>query len=91
MKNPTCNGNDLYQVGNDYPQAPVSAYFKTDSYADGIYTELADEISGMADPAGLNKRILNVLPQSAWDEPEVSGAGAIFSDDYATAEVIENV
>lgn len=91
MKNPTCNGNDLYQVGNDYPQAPVSAYFETDSYKDGIYTELASEISGMKDPAGLNKRILNVLPQSAWDEPEVSGTGAIFSDDYATAEVIENV
>lgn len=91
MKNPTSNSPDLYMVGDDYPQSPISAYFKEESYKDGIYTELADSISGIKDPAGLNKRILDVLPQSAWAEPEVSGTDAIFSDDYATAEVIENV
>ena len=110
MKNPTCNGNDLYQVGNDYPQSPISAYFDKDSYHDGIYTELNPDVNkipsgekpfsqdgfddtffNLKDPAGLNKRILNVLPQSAWAEPEVSGTVAIHSDDYATAEVIENV
>lgn len=101
MKNPTCNGNDLYHIGNDYPQAPISAYFNPSSYHDGIYTEVnpdlimsADSIDGFDDsffdlknPVGLNKRILNVLPQSAWAAPENSALGAIFSDDYATAEL----
>ena len=113
MKNPTCNGNDLYQVGNDYPQAPISAYFNASSYHDGIYTELSDiakeytdvsSLDGFDDsffnlksPSGLNKRILNVLPQSAWadvTEEDVAGdvsavsGESIFSDDYATAELL---
>ena len=114
MKNPTCNGNDLYQVGNDYPQAPISAYFVSGSYHDGIYTELSDaakeytsaeSVDGfdnsffnVKNPAGLNKRILTVLPQSAWADPTEEGvAGEVsavsgekfFSDDYATAELKE--
>lgn len=76
MKNPTSNGNDLYQIGNDYPQAPISAYFVASSYKDGIYTELASaaaeftNVSGkdgfdnsffnLKTPSGLNKRVLNV-------------------------------
>lgn len=74
MKKPTSNGVDLYQIGNDYPQAPISAYFDETSYADGIYTKLnkanlvsAESIDGFDDsffdlksPSGLNKRILNV-------------------------------
>lgn len=84
MKNPTCNGNDLYQVGNDYPQAPISAYFNASSYHDGIYTELSDMAKEYTDvsskdgfdnsffnvktPSGLNKRILAVLPQEDWAE-----------------------
>lgn len=113
MKNPT-NGNDLYQIGNDYPQAPISAYFVASSYADGIYTQLSDtakeftNVSGvdgfdnsffnLKSPSGLNKRVLNVLPQSTWapvtkdivagDVSAVSGE-MIFSDDYATAELKE--
>jgi hypothetical protein len=101
MKKPTVAGNDLYQVGNDYPQAPASAYFVTSSYADGIYTEVnpdlimsADSIDGFDDsffdlknPEGLNKRILNVLPQSAWAETDPSGLNAYHSEDYATAEL----
>ena len=96
MKNPTVNGNDLYQVGNDYPQAPVSAYFEEGSYADGIYTKITqtefdvaskdghdDSFFAGKTPVGLNKRVLNVLPQSGWDDVP---SGAIFSDDYATAE-----
>jgi hypothetical protein len=96
MKNPTVNGNDLYQVGNDYPQAPISAYFEEDSYADGIYTKITntdfdvksqdghdDSFFAGKTPVGLNKRVLNVLPQSGWDDV---ASGAIFSDDYATAE-----
>lgn len=93
---PTCNGNDLYQVGNDYPQE-ASAYFYTDSYADGIYTSGKFDMSAAE---GLNKRILNVEPgefgttiQSAWNPgTDMSGntielsAGAWASDDYATAE-----
>lgn len=110
MKNSTSNGNDLYQVGNDYPQAPISAYFVASSYKDGIYTELASaaaEFTNVAGvdgfdnsffnlktPSGLNKRILNELPQSAWapvTEDDVDGAVSavsgelIFSDDYAAA------
>lgn len=89
MKNPTSNGNDLYQVGNDYPQAPISAYFVASSYADGIYTQLSDTAKEYTDasskdgfdnsffnlktPSGLNKRILTVLPQSDWDP--VTSAG----------------
>jgi hypothetical protein len=83
MKNPTSNGNDLYQVANDYPQAPISAYFVASSYKDGIYTELSDtakeyttvsSVDGfdnsffnLKTPSGLNKRVLTVLPQSGWD------------------------
>lgn len=113
MKNPT-NGNDLYQIGNDYPQAPISAYFVASSYADGIYTQLsntAKEFTGVSGvdgfdnsffnlktPSGLNKRVLNVLPQEKWDDvTSVDVAGdvsavsgeMIFSDDYATAELKE--
>ena len=96
MKNPTVNGNDLYHVGNDYPQAPISAYFNEESYADGIYTEIvntgfsAESQDGFddtfflgKDPVGLNKRILNV-PQSDWATE--SGLSGYLSKDYATAE-----
>lgn len=105
MKNPAINGKDLYQVGNDYPQTPEK-YFNTDSYKDGIYTEVLKEKNTLAfasatsgdtffdfkDMAGLNKRVLNVLPQDEWklgDEP-ISANSAFsgsyyFADDYATA------
>lgn len=82
MKKPTSNGNDLYQIGNDYPQAPISSYFVPSSYKDGIYTELTTaaaeftKVSGvdgfdnsffnLKTPSGLNKRVFNVA-QSAWD------------------------
>ena len=81
MKNPTSNGNDLYQIGNDYPQAPISSYFVPSSYKDGIYTQLASaaaeftKVSGvdgfdnsffnLKTPSGLNKRVFNVA-QSAF-------------------------
>jgi hypothetical protein len=44
MKLPTSNGNDLYQIGNDYPQE-VDKYFVSGSYHDGIYTELKKDIT----------------------------------------------
>ena len=81
MKFATSNGNDLYQIGNDYPQGPTSAYFVTSSYADGIYTEINkdlvwdvsskdgfdDSFFDLKNPEGLNKRILNI-PQDKWDD-----------------------
>lgn len=81
MKFATSNGNDLYQIGNDYPQGPISTYFETSSYADGIYTEIKKDliwdVSGkdgfdntffdLKNPEGLNKRILNI-PQDKWDD-----------------------
>ncbi len=70
-KKPTVNGNDLYQLGNDYPQ--TEGYYATSSYADGLYTELKVDVSSMS---GYNKRILNV-----------SGASSVFDPIYATAEV----
>ena len=103
MKNPTSNGNDLYQVGNDYPQV-AKKYFVLSSYKDGIYTELnsengfnpvdgaasADTFFDLKDMMGLNKRILNVLPQSGWADVSATPASAFsgsyyLSDDYATA------
>lgn len=103
MKNPTSNGKDLYQIGNDYPQV-AEKYFKLESYKDGIYTELnsengfnpvtgelsADTFFDLKDMKGLNKRILDVLPQSGWKAPtatpESAFSGAKYlSDEYATA------
>lgn len=113
MKLPTSNGNDLYQIGNDYPQAPISSYFVASSYHDGIYTEIkqsAFEVSSIdgfdntfflgKTPVGLNKRVLDVLPQSGWftdkltsgvsgdvyGEVSAVSAEAYFYQDYATGE-----
>lgn len=89
--------NDLYNLGNDYAQE-TSAYFETEGagvYSDGLYhytKKPVYELSGGKD--ALNKRILNVLPQSGWAAPDFSGAesfsaqsdaSAVFSPDYATA------
>ena len=106
MKKPTSNGNDLYQIGNDYPQV-AEKYFVLSSYKDGIYTELKDEdgfnsvTSGAAsadpffvlkDLNGLNKRVLNKLPQDTWSAFSGDNASALsgdlyLSDDYATGFV----
>ena len=109
MKLPTSNGNDLYQVGNDYPQV-AKDYFDTKSYADGIYTAALpvgyttasqdgfdDKFFAQKEPVGLNKRILDVLPQSAWAAPTeddvngdldaISAVSAVFSPDYAAGEL----
>ena len=105
MKNPTINGNDLYQVGNDYPQT-TEKYFVTTSYKDGIYTEVLKEKNTLAfasatsgdtffdlkDMKGLNKRTLNVLPQSGWDKPASAFSGSLYlSDEYATAVASANL
>ena len=105
MKNPTSNGNDLYQIGNDYPQV-ANKYFVLSSYKDGIYTEVnsatvfnpagedGDVFFDLKSKEGLNKRILNV-PQSAWDDPDATPASAFsgakyLSDEYATASAEAN-
>lgn len=87
---------DLYNLGNDYAQV-TSAYFETEvegAYSDGLFhytKKKVYELSGGAD--ALNKRILNVLPQSAWAPADFKGAetfsavtdaSAVFSPDYAT-------
>ena len=57
---PTVQAPEFYQVGNDYVQAPISAFYKTgsafsgynpdgsvyqaDTYQDGIYRQLADAL-----------------------------------------------
>jgi hypothetical protein len=99
MKNPTSNGNDLYQVGNDYPQI-AEKYFKLESYKDGIYTEVlsakntlafasatsGDTFFDFKDMAGLNKRILNV-PQDEWTlSGEPISANSAFSGSYYFAD-----
>lgn len=107
MKNPTSNGNDLYQIGNDYPQV-ADKYFVPGSYKDGIYTEVnsalcqltgtatsGDTFFDLKNKNGLNKRILNVLPQKKWDDPDATPASAFsgakyLSDDYATASAEAN-
>lgn len=106
MKKPTSNGNDLYQIGNDYPQV-AKKYFVLSSYKDGIYTELnddngfnsvvegpasADPFFDLKDMKGLNKRVLNVLPQDEWAEVSALPTSAwendkYLSDDYATGIV----
>lgn len=105
MKKPTSNGNDLYQIGNDYPQV-AEKYFVLTSYKDGIYTEVnsarntlayneatsGDVFWDLKDLNGLNKRVLNVLPQTKWDTFSGDNASALsgdlyLSDDYATGIV----
>ena len=98
MKNPTINGNDLYQVGNDYPQT-TEKYFVTSSYKDGIYTEVnsaavfnpagedGDVFFDMKSKEGINKRTLNVLPQDEWKlDNEPISANTAFSGSYYFAD-----
>lgn len=98
MKNPTSNGNDLYQVGNDYPQI-AAKYFVLSSYKDGIYTEVqsavcqidstatsGDTFFDLKNKNGLNKRILNV-PQEDWKlDGKAISANSAFSGSYYFAD-----
>ena len=102
----------IYNLGNDYFQK-TDEYFVVDdkeaetsagvagykAYSDGLYhftTQPVYELSGGA--SALNKRIFNVLPQSAWTEADfvkdnpsafsgVTDHSAVFSPDYATGVV----
>lgn len=102
---------DLYNLGNDYFQKTETYFVTADSaasaeagiagykaYSDGLFhftTQPVYELSGGA--SALNKRIFNVLPQSAWTAPEFEGvsaftainaASAVLSPDYATGVVV---
>jgi hypothetical protein len=107
---PTVQNPDLYLVGNDYVQAPVSAFYKTgsafsgigpdgepyvdDTYRDGIYRVLSDELTQGAwsadpwkDPHGFNKRTILVDPQS----PIPTYASGDKGDLYSVADVVYGV
>ena len=102
----------IYNLGNDYFQ-DTEVYFVTDddkaaasagiagykAYSDGLYhftTQPVYELSGGA--SALNKRIFNVLPQSAWGElpstmepsawSAINDASALFTPGYATGVVV---
>ena len=106
---------DIYNLGNDYFQK-TDVYFVTadkeaeeaakvagyKAYSDGLFhftTQPVYELSGGV--SALNKRIFNVLPQSAWNAPEyfdddkiasgfsaINAASAVLSPDYATGIVV---
>lgn len=88
---PTVQNPDFYAVGNDYAQAPISAFYDVgasgENYQDGIYTKLADSlVNGQfsadpwKDPNGFNKRTILVNPSASYAD-----------DDYGQADVIFNV
>ena len=88
---PTVQNPDFYAVGNDYAQAPISAFYDLgvsgENYQDGIYTKLADDLVNGAfsadpwkDPNGFNKRTILVNPSASYS-----------ADDYGQADVIFNV
>ena len=102
---------DIYNLGNDYFQK-TDVYFVTadadaeasagvagyKAYSDGLYhftTQPVYELSGGV--SALNKRIFNVLPQSAWAPNEdlvasawsaINDASAVLSPDYAKGIVV---
>ena len=82
---PTVQAPEFYQVGNDYVQAPLDKFYSSafsgigpdgkpyvdDSYRDGIYRQLSDELVNGAysadpfkDPSGFNKRTVLVDPKA---------------------------
>lgn len=88
---PTVQNPDFYAVGNDYAQAPISAFYDVgvsgENYQDGIYTKLADDLVNGAfsadpwkDPNGFNKRTILVNPSASYS-----------AEDYGQADVIFNV
>ena len=82
---PTVQAPEFYQIGNDYVQAPLDKFFssafsgigpdgepyETDSYQDGIYRQLSDDLVNgdfsadpWKDPSGFNKRTVLVDPMA---------------------------
>lgn len=109
---PTVQGPDFYTIGNDFAQAPISAYFDVSAtwtkkdlcdlagveesdysaisgnvdaligqpkyYQDGIYTKLADELSGFSDPRGFNRRTILVNPSAKYTDDDYSKGDVIY-------------
>lgn len=104
---PTVQNPDLYQVANDYVQAPLDKFFSpemeaampdgstsaVDSYQDGIYRQLSDDLTQgewsaapWKDPAGFNKRTVLVDPFAPLPTYAPSG-----DSDYSVADVVKGV
>lgn len=86
---PTVQNPDFYAVGNDYAQAPISAFYDVgasgENYQDGIYTKLADSlVNGQfsadpwKDPNGFNKRTILVNPSASYSAEDYGQADVIF-------------
>lgn len=104
---PTVQAPEFYQVGNDYVQAPLDKFFssafsgigpdgkpyETDSYQDGIYRQLSEDLVNgdfsadpWKDPSGFNKR--TVLVDAYAPIPTYTSAG---DTDYSKADVVYGI
>lgn len=104
---PTVQAPEFYQIGNDYVQAPLNKFFssafsgigpdgkpyETDSYQDGIYRQLSEDLVNgdfsadpWKDPSGFNKR--TVLVDRFAPIPTYTSVG---DTDYSKADVVYNV
>ena len=107
---PTVQAPEFYQVGNDYVQAPLDKFYKTgsafsgynpdgsvytaDTYQDGIYRQLSDELVNGAysadpfkDPSGFNKRTVLVDPFA----PIPTYTSGSDTTDYSVADVVYGI
>lgn len=105
---PTVQAPEFYQVGNDYVQAPLDKFYSsafsgigpdgktyvTDSYQDGIYRQLSDELVNGAysadpfkDPSGFNKRTVLVDPFA----PIPTYTSGSDTTDYSVADVVYGI
>lgn len=105
---PTVQAPEFYQVGNDYVQAPLDKFYSSafsgigpdgkayviDSYQDGIYRQLSDELVNGAysadpfkDPSGFNKRTVLVNPMA----PIPTYTSGSDTTDYSVADVVYGI
>lgn len=105
---PTVQAPEFYQVGNDYVQAPLDKFYSSafsgigpdgkpyvdDSYRDGIYRQLSDELVNGAysadpfkDPSGFNKRTVLVEPFA----PIPTYTSGSDTTDYSVADVVYGI
>lgn len=96
MAYPTVNNDDQYTLGNDYPQAPISAFYDLgtsgENYQDGIFTKIASGLSGWKDPNGFNKRTVLINPSASYEDEDYSQADVIFNvgaDVITTGTVVD--
>ena len=105
---PTVQAPEFYQVGNDYVQAPLDKFYSSafsgigpdgkpyvdDSYRDGIYRQLSDELVNgsysadpFKDPSGFNKRTVLVDPFA----PIPTYTSGSDTTDYSVADVVYGI